>query len=110
MTCTSKNLIYDLWCNKCKNSPSLANGSYQYTGKTGNTASIRFSAHKSDVNTGKISKAISEHFNLPGYKASDMRFLPFEQVFSDDPFVLSSSEEYWILKKRNLEFGLNRQK
>ena len=73
-------------------------------------ASNRFSSHKSDVNTGKISKSVAEHFNLPGHKPSDMRFLPFEKVFSNDPTVLSSREEYWILKKKTLEFGLNRQK
>ena len=73
-------------------------------------ASSRFSSHKSDVNTGRISKAISEHFNLPGHKVSDMRFLPFEIVKENDGTLLSSRETYWIEKKKNLEFGMNRQK
>ena len=73
LTCTTENLIYDLWCNKCRNSPSATAGSEQYTGKTSNMASNRFSSHKSDVNTGKISKSVAEHFNLPGHKPSDMR-------------------------------------
>ena len=83
----------------------------QYTGKTTDKASNRFSSHKSDVNTFKISKAIGEHFNLPGHKPSDMRYLPFEKVYPEnDPMVLSSREDYWILKKKNLEFGINRRK
>ena len=64
-TCTTDNVIYDLWCKKCKENPSATPGSDQYVGKTGNTASHRFSSHKSDVNNFKTSKAIGEHFNLP---------------------------------------------
>ena len=104
------NVIYDLWCNKCRFSPSASIGSDQYTGKTENLASSRFSAHKSDVNTGKLSKAVSDHFNLPGHTTSDMRFLPFEKITSSDPTLLKPREEYWIMKKKNLEFGINRQK
>ena len=63
------------------------------------------------VVTKVISKAIGDHFTLPGHKPTDMRFLPFEKVYSEnDPMVLSSREEYWILKKKNLEFGINRKK
>ena len=108
--CTTENVIYDLWCKKCKNDPSAIPGSDQYVGKTGDTASQRFSSHKSDVNNFRTSKAIGEHFNLPEHKPSDMRFLPFEKVFGDDPTVLSSREEYWILEKKTLEFGINRRK
>ena len=85
-------MIYDLWCSKCRNSPSSAPGSDQYTGKTIGTAAMRFSNHKSDVNTGKISKAIAEHFNGPGHKTSDMRFLPFEIVRGNDPMLLTSRD------------------
>ena len=110
ITCTTQNVIYDLWCNKCRNSPAVSLGSDQYTGKTENMASSRFNNHKSDVNLGKISKGVSEHFNSPGHSASDMRFLPFEKINSNDPTLLRSREEYWIEKKKNLEFGINRQK
>ena len=110
ITCTSKNIIYDLWCQKCRDSPSAIRGSDQYTGKTEKMASSRFSSHKSDTNTGKISKAVAEHFHLPGHKFSDIRFLPFEKINSNDPTLLRSREEYWISKKKNLEYGINRQK
>ena len=73
-------------------------------------ASNRFNSHKSDINVGNISKGVAEHFNLPGHSTSNMRFLPFEKINSDDPTLLRSREEYWISRKHNLEFGINRQK
>ena len=75
-----------------------------------NQASERFSGHKSDITTGKISKAVANHFSQPGHKASDIRFLPFEIIKTNDPTLLASREQYWIQKKRTLESGLNRQK
>ena len=63
-----------------------------------------------NVNSGKISKAVSEHFNVHGHKTSDMRFLPFELIKNSDHTLLSSREEFWIDKKKTLEFGINRQK
>ena len=110
ITCTSKNVIYDLWCQKCRNSPYAEKGSDQYTGKTSNMASLRFSSHKSDINTGKISKAVADHFTLPGHKTSDLRFLPFEIIKKDDLTLLASREEFWIQKKKLLQYGINRQK
>ena len=82
----------------------------QYTGKSKNQAAERFSQHKSDVNTGKVSKAVAHHFTLPGHRTSDMRILPFEIVPGDDPTLLASRESYWILKKKTFAVGMNRQK
>ena len=62
-------------------------GSDQYTGKTERRAADRFSGHKSDINTGKEFKAVASHFNQPGHKTSDLRFLPFEIVHSNDLFL-----------------------
>ena len=67
---------------------------------------ILWSAHKSDVVTGKISKSVAEHFNEPTY----LRFQPFEIIHSNDPTLLASRESYWIAKKKVLHGGLNRQK
>ena len=78
--------------------------------QSSNQASERFSGHKSDITTGKISKAVANHFSQPGHKPSDIRFLPFEIVKANDPTLLASREQYWIQKKRTLESGLNRQK
>ena len=85
-------------------------GSHHYTGKTKNMASHRFTGHRSDLSTGKVFKAVANHFNEPGHKLSDMRFLPFEVVQSNDPMVLAARETYWIEKKELLEFGINRRK
>ena len=110
ITCTSKNIIYDLWCEKCRNSVAANPGSDHYVGKTQNTAAQRFGSHKSDVNMGKIFKPVSEHFIKPGHKKSDMKFLPFEVVNSNDQTLLASRESYWIQKKKTYEYGINRRK
>ena len=52
-------------------------------------------------NFGKISKAVADHFTLPGHKTSDLRFLPFEIIKKDDLTLLASREEFWIPKKKN---------
>ena len=110
ITCTSSNIIYDLYCQKCRHSAMANPGSDQYTGKSRNSAAERFSGHKSDINTGKLYKAVASHFNQPGHKTSDLRILPFETVRGNDPFLLASREQYWIRKKKTFELGINRQK
>ena len=108
ITCTTENIIYDLWCDKCRNSATANPGSDHFVGKTIQEGVKRFGQHKSDVNLDK-DKAVSQHFNLPGHSASDMRFLPFESV-KGDRILLESREQYWINKKRTFEMGINRQK
>ena len=65
ITCTTKNIIYDLWCDKCRNSATPNPGFDQYTGKTSQDGASRFSQHTSDVSLMK-DKTVSKHFNLPG--------------------------------------------
>ena len=103
ITCKTKNIIYNLWCDKCRGSPGAIPGCDQYTGKSSNDGATRFSGHKSDINTRK-NKAVAEHFNQPGHSSSDARFLPFEVVHGDET-LLNSREQYWINKKKllNLE-------
>ena len=106
ITCTTKNIIYDLWCDKCKNTADPGLG--HYVGKSTLDGATRFSQHKSDVNLGK-NTAVARHFNLPGHSSSHMRYLPFECV-AGDATLLASREEYWIRKKKTLESGINLQK
>ena len=108
ITCKTKNILYDLWCDKCRGSPGAIPGCDQYTGKSSTDGATRFSGHKSDINTRK-NKAVAEHFNQPGHSSSDARFLPFEVVHGDET-LLNSREQYWINKKKTFEFGINRQK
>ena len=110
ISCTTNFVIYDLWCDRCRNSAAANPGSDHYIGKTENSASERFNGHKSDISTGKTFKAVAEHFKLAGHKLSDLRFLPFEKVMSNDPMVLASREQYWIAKKETFSLGINRQK
>ena len=109
ITCTTKSVIYDLWCHRCRNSVPANPGADHYVARTEGTAASRFNNHKSDINTGKL-KAVSEHFKQSGHKLSDLRYLPFEGVHSNDPTVLASRESYWIQNKRTFQFGINRQK
>ena len=108
ITCTTKNIIYDLWCDKCRQSVSASPGSDHYVGKSSSDGATRWSGHKSDINTGK-NKAVANHFNQPGHSSSDARFLPFESVHGDET-LLNSREQYWIKKKKTFELGINRQK
>jgi len=79
ITYSTKNVIYDLWCNKCRNSAMANPGSEQYTGNTSGDGATRFSAHKSDVNNLR-DKAVAQGFSQPGHSSADIRFLPFEVV------------------------------
>ena len=92
--CTDTYLIYSIQCRKC---PSI-----QYVGQTTQTASTRFSNHRSDVTTKKVDKPVSNHFNLPGHQLSDLVFLPFEKLRVKDKTMLEVRERYWISKKGNL--------
>ena len=110
ITCKTENIIYDLWCDKCRHSATPNPGSDHYVGKSSGDGASRFCRHKSDVNTGK-DKAVPNHFNLPGHSSSDMRFLPFEALKrGGDATLLASREQYWIDKKKTFVFGINRQK
>ena len=82
----------------------------QIQDQTNTQERLRFNGHKSDIITGKIYKAVAEHFHQPGHQLSDLIFLPFESVNSSDPTVLASREQYWISKKQTFNLGINRQK
>ena len=98
--CTDTYLIYSIQCRKC---PSI-----QYVGQTTQTASTRFSNHRSDVTTKKVDKPVSNHFNLPGHQLSDLVFLPFEKLRVKDKTMLEVRERYWISKKGTYKHGLNK--
>ena len=49
ITCTTKNIIYDLWCEKCRWSAMANPGTDQYTGKSTNDGVTRFTGHKSNL-------------------------------------------------------------
>ena len=100
ITCTTPNIIYDLWCDRCRNSATANPGSVHYAGKTKNTAAERFTGHRSDLQTGKHFKAVAHHFSQQGHKMSDMRFLPFEAIPSGDPMELASRESFSTEKKK----------
>ena len=84
-------LIYSIQCRK--------SSSIEYVGQTTQTASTRFYNHRGDVITKKFAKPVSNHFNLPGHKLSDLVFLPFEKLRVKDKTMLDVRERYWISKK-----------
>ena len=104
MTCLTENVIYLLFCSKCK--------CKQYVGESKNTMRIRFAGHRSDIKlkqkkTGKIPYII-EHFSSPGHSLQDMRALPIEQVCHNETAFRKSRERFWYTKLRTVyPEGLN---
>ena len=60
------------------------------------------------MTTKKFAKPVSNHFNLPGHKLSDLVFLPFEKLNVKDKTMLDVRERYWISKKGTHKHGLNK--
>ena len=100
--CNTDNHIYLIECQvpRCNH--------IQYIGKTKDRLKDRFGSHRSDVNTQK-DKSLSNHFNLPGHKVSDMKVTVIEKVYNKNPLFLREREKYYM-KKYNTRHqkGLNK--
>ena len=97
--CTSSNVIYLMYCNKCKDA--------QYVGETKNKLRKRFYLHRRHIeeNTGTL---VTQHFNLPGHTVENMKCFPIEKVFHDSTQFRRKRERFWIHKLKTLApFGLN---
>ena len=99
MSCTSKNIIYLLFCAKC-------NGA-QYIGETRNTIKQRIALHRSHINYNKGTH-VTRHFNSDSHSLDDMRCIPIEQILSLDHKARKQREAFWISKlKTRFPQGLN---
>ena len=114
ITCTDKNVIYCIHCQKC---------GMQYVGKTTQKFKTRVTQHQNSVraadrsknNTEKEKKDIktgpvAEHFTQKNHTMSDMLFFAFEKVQNEDPFIVGARERYYIDKMEVLERGINKNR
>ena len=103
LDCQTENLLYILLCTKCLK---------QYLGETSKTAEERCVGHlntilqQCHVNT---KTPVGQHFRAGGHSHSDVKFIPFEKIFSRDPFVRKARERMLINKHDLIEKGLNLQ-
>ena len=89
VNCDTKNLIYLISCQHCRE---------QYVGESHRTANARFGNHRGYVNRKELNKATGHHFNLPGHSISDMRVQIIEKIFNKDPFYRKEREKMYIQK------------
>ena len=89
LTCESENIIYLLFCVKCKNA--------QYVGETQGSLRKRFYTHRSDIsrNKGFCTHVIS-HFNGVNHSVNDLRCHPIEQVYKKIKEYRRERERFWI--------------
>ena len=88
VTCSSKNVIYLISCNKC---------SLQYVGSTSNAFKVRFRNHKSAMLTNKKTCEVAIHFNASPHNLSDFSFICIESIISLENIdrILLNREAYW---------------
>lgn len=101
LSCTTANVIYVLWCEKCMNT--------QYVGETMTPLKKRFYQHYQDIRTNK-GTLVTRHFNLPGHNMDNMRVMPLEKLFCapQDHGRRLNREMFWMLKMRTVyPLGLN---
>jgi peptide-methionine (R)-S-oxide reductase len=114
ITCTDKNVIYCIHCQKC---------GMQYVGKTTQKFKTRVTQHQNSVRTADRGKnstdkekkdikigPVAEHFNQKSHTMADMLFFAFEKVQNGDPFIVGARERFYIDKMEVLERGINKNR
>ena len=89
LTCDSSNVIYLLFCSKCKQA--------QYVGETKNTLKTRFYMHRNHIkqNTGTCT-LVTRHFNQPNHTVTDMKCIVIEQIEGKSGTIRQSREKKWM--------------
>ena len=87
VTCQTKNIIYCIICNKCKQ---------QYVGQTERTLQARFSEHRDYAKKRDLNKACGAHFSSRGHSDHDMKVSILEKVHSDDELLREERESMFI--------------
>ena len=99
LSCNSTNIIYLLYCNKCKNT--------QYIGETKNALKTRFYLHRSHIkkNTGTL---VTKHFNQTNHSIKNMKCIAIEQVHGQGVAARLDRERAWMTRLQTLHpHGLN---
>jgi hypothetical protein len=92
LTCSSKNAIYVIYCQKC---PLL------YVGETKNSVKQRMSQHLSTIKL-KYQTPVSLHFNSENHSIDDFRFFVLTNNISWTKTKRKSVENNWIKKLNTL--------
>ena len=103
LSCTSKNAIYIIVCQRC---------SQLYIGETGNPAKIRITQHLSNIRL-KRNTPVSDHFNSKDHSISDLKFFVLLSNPSWETNKRKLLESKWIrklntLKPKGINIELNR--
>ena len=102
VTCDTQNVIYKISCEKCID--------FVYIGETGRRFRDRFTDHRGYVSRKELDKAVGEHFNKPRHNIEDMIPTVIEKVQpSNDNFLRSRREKYWINKYQAIDYGANKR-
>ena len=99
LTCDSSNIIYLLFCEKCKQA--------QYIGETKNTLKTRFYMHRNHIkqNTGTL---VTHHFNQPSHTITNMKCIIIEQIHGASHTVRQTREKKWMDRLKTVTpSGLN---
>ena len=107
--CQTQNLLYVLLCKRCH---QLRNRPQQYLGQSSKTAEERFVGHlntvvqQCNINT---KTPVGQHFRSGPHSHADIQFIPFEKIYSRDPFIRRARETNYINKYGFLSHGMNLQ-
>ena len=114
--CKSSNIIYLINCARCRD--------VQYVGETGQTASRRVHAHRSNIESASRSSGVNsgmtqdsswrretlvaKHFQSKDHSVQDMEVLVIEQIRAQDTQLRKTRERFWRHKLRTMyPQGLN---
>ena len=100
VNCQTKNLIYLIGCQKCKE---------QYVGETSRSLQERFSEHLGYVKNKHLNKVTGEHFNTKGHNHSDMKISIIEKLHSNSDQYRKQREKMFISKFNTKYKGMNQK-
>ena len=101
ISCSSKNVVYCLTCDKC---------SQQYIGQTDRTLKERIQEHLGYIRNEKLNQATGEHFNLDGHFIYDMKVKVIEKVHKTDRATREIRESMFIADFKSELEGINKSK
>ena len=100
MTCESKNIIYLIQCEKCKN---------RYIGESERSLKERISEHKGYIKYNYQDKATGAHFNQKGHTLEHMKVSIIEKVKKQEESYRKERERFFIQKFNTYHQGMNRK-
>ena len=100
VTCESKNIIYLIQCEKCKN---------RYIGESERSLKERISEHKGYIKNNHQDKATGAHFNQKGHTLEHMKVSIIEKVKKQEESYRKERERFFIQKFNTYHQGMNRK-